>query len=224
MSTCCKAVIFDLDGTLLDTIGDLAESMNYALKSLGFAERELSHHSWAIGNGLRKYAKRCLPQDAVTDTILDEVCAVFSQHYNTHSSIKTVPYDGICQLLEFLNKNNILVNILSNKRDGFVKELTQHYFGNLNFVCVNGELPNVAKKPNPEAALLIAEKCNIAPAGILFIGDSVYDIQTGKNAGMKTIAVTWGYQPEDSLVAEDPDFIAHTPTDIINYITTQLGE
>ncbi len=221
MNTCCKAVIFDLDGTLLDTIGDLAESMNYALKSLGFAECELSHHSWAIGNGLRKYAERCLPQDSVTDAILDEVCAVFSQHYNTHSSIKTVPYDGINRLLEFLNKNNILVNILSNKRDGFVKELTLHYFGNFNFVCVNGELPNVAKKPNPEAALLIAEKCNIAPADILFIGDSVYDIQTGKNAGMKTIAVTWGYQPEDSLVAENPDFIAHSPMDIIDYITTQ---
>lgn len=222
MSTCCKAVIFDLDGTLLDTIGDLAESMNYALKSLGFAERELSHHSWAIGNGLRKYAERCLPQDAVTDAILDEVCAVFSQHYNTHSSIKTLPYDGICQLLEFLNENNILVNILSNKRDGFVKELTQHYFGNFDFVCVNGELPDVAKKPNPEAALLIAKKCSIAPSDILFIGDSVYDIQTGKNAGMKTIAVTWGYQPEDSLVAEKPDFVAHTPTDIIDYITTRI--
>lgn len=223
MNTCCKAVIFDLDGTLLDTIGDLSASMNHTLKVSGFPERVPSHHSWAIGNGLRKYIERCLPQDAVCDELLDKMSVIFSEHYNTHSSVKTVPYDGICELLSFLNKNNIIVNILSNKRDGFVKELALHYFSDYDFVCVNGELPNIARKPDPEAALLIAENCNIDPSNILFIGDSIYDVQTGKNAGMKTLAVTWGYQPEDKLAAEKPDFIAHTPKDIIKYIT-KLGE
>lgn len=223
MNTCCKAVIFDLDGTLLNTIGDLAESMNYALKKSGFCERELNHHSWAIGNGLRKYIERCLPDGAVSDNTLDRISVDFSEHYNSHCCVKTAPYDGIIELLAFLNESNILVNILSNKRDEFVKELALHYFDDYEFVCVNGELPDVAKKPDPEAALLIAKKCNISPRDILFIGDSVYDIQTGKNSGMKTLAVTWGYQPEDKLIAEKPDFLAHTPKDIIKYIK-QLGE
>ena len=218
MNTCCKAVIFDLDGTLLDTIGDLAVSMNFALKTFGFAERELSHHAWAIGNGLRKYIERCLPESAANDTLLDEMSTVFSQHYNTHCSIKTVPYSGICDVIKYLNKNNISVNILSNKRDGFVKELALHYFGEYKLDCVYGELPNVAKKPNPEAALKIADEININPCDILFIGDSIYDIETGKNAGMKTMAVTWGYQPKELLLKNKPDFIAETPEEIIQHI------
>lgn len=220
MNTCCKAVIFDLDGTLLDTIRDLAVSMNFALKASGFAERELSHHAWAIGNGLRKYIERCLPESAVCDSLLDEISSTFSQHYNTHCSVKTVPYDGICDVIEYLNQNNISVNILSNKRDGFVKELALHYFNDYKLDCVYGELPDVAKKPNPEAALIIANERDINPENFIFIGDSIYDIQTGKNAGMKTIAVTWGYQPEENLKSEAPDLIAHKPEDIIEYIKT----
>ncbi len=219
MNTCYKAVIFDLDGTLLDTIGDLAVSMNFTLKKFGYPEREPAHHAWAIGNGLRKYIERCLPENAVCDSLLDEMSLVFSNHYNTHCSIKTVPYDGICEVIDFLNKNNISVNILSNKRDGFVKELALHYFKDYKLDCVYGELPDVAKKPNPEAALKIAKEIDIEPDKILFIGDSIYDIQTGKNAGMKTLAVTWGYQPEKSLSDENPDFLAHTPKDIIEIFT-----
>lgn len=219
MNTCYKAVIFDLDGTLLDTIGDLAVSMNFTLQKFGYPEREPAHHVWAIGNGLRKYLERCLPENVASDSLLDEMSLVFSEHYNTHCSIKTVPYDGICEVLDFLNKNNISVNILSNKRDGFVKELALHYFGDYKLDCVYGELPDVAKKPNPEAALKIAKEININPGEILFIGDSIYDIQTGKNAGMKTLAVTWGYQPEKSLSDENPDFLVSTPKDIIKIFT-----
>ena len=218
MNTCCKAVIFDLDGTLLDTIGDLAVSMNYALKSSGFPERELSHHSWAIGNGLRKYIERCLPEDAISGTLLDEMSDIFSKHYDTHCAVNTVPYEGICNVIEFLNENNISVNILSNKRDGFVKDLALHYFGSYKLDSVYGELPDVAKKPNPEAALKIAQEINIDPCDILFIGDSIYDIVTGKNAGMKTMAVTWGYQPEENLAEKQTDYIVHTPEEIIKYV------
>ncbi len=218
MNTFCKAVIFDLDGTLLDTIGDLAVSMNYALRCSGFPERELSHHSWAVGNGLRKYIERCLPEDAVSDTLLDEMSDIFSKHYDTHCAINTIPYKGICDVINFLNENNISVNILSNKRDGFVKDLALHYFGDYKLDSVYGELPDVAKKPNPEAALKIAQEINIDPCDILFIGDSIYDIETGKNAGMKTMAVTWGYQPEEKLAEKHPDYIVHTPKEIIKYV------
>ncbi len=224
MSTCCKAIIFDLDGTLLNTVGDLTASMNYALSVCGYSEREPAHHAWAIGNGLRKYAERCLPENAVSDEVLDNVCAAFSEHYSKNSAVFTVPYDGILSLLDFCQDKNICINVLSNKMDGFVNELTSHYFGKYSFGCVNGEIKGVARKPHPEAALKIAQKCNIAPDEILFVGDSIYDIQTGRNAGMKTLAVTWGYQPKEMLAAENPDFIADTPQDIIEYIKQQLGE
>ncbi len=213
-----KAVIFDLDGTLLDTISDLAFSMNYALEKYGFPKKELLHHKKAIGNGLRKYAERCLPEEQATQDFLDEFVPIVADHYRKNSTLKTIPFDGIFELLDFLGSNNIIINILSNKRDDFVKELTLHYFGDYSFLCANGELPTVAKKPDPEAALLIAKECNLTPDEILFVGDSTYDIKTGKNASMKTIGVTWGYQPLDLLLSEKPDFVAHKPQDIIEYI------
>ncbi len=218
MNICCKAVIFDLDGTILDTIEDLGDSINYVLNELGYPARATSHHKKSIGNGLRKFAARCLPEDSVTDELLDLILPRLAARYRSNSMVKTVPYEGVIELFDFLTANGIMLNILSNKRDDFVKELTLHYFPDYNFVRADGELPDVPKKPDPTSALKIAEICGVEPSEILFIGDSVYDIQTGKNAGMRTVAVTWGYQPKDALLAENPDFIADTPAEIIQYI------
>ena len=188
MNTCCKAVIFDLDGTILDTLHDLADAMNITLEKFGFPKRELSHHRKAIGNGLRLYAKRCIPEDKVSDELLDEFVPVAAEDYN--------------------------------KRNEFVNTLAAHYFPDYSFDCVYGELPGIAKKPDPAAALKIATDCNIAPEDIVFIGDSIYDVIAGKNAGMKTIAVTWGNQDRVILESENPDFIADTAEEIIEYIKT----
>ena len=218
MNTCCKAVIFDLDGTLLDTIADLADSMNYTLEQFNMPTHELPHHIKSIGNGLKKYAERSVTKENNNDEFLDKFVSMLARRYRENSMVKTVPFDGIFELLKFLEDENIIINILSNKRDEFVKELVAHYFPDLKFKCANGELPKVPRKPDPSAALNIAKECNIAPEEILFIGDSIYDIQTGKNAKMKTIAVTWGYQPQDMLLKENPDFLANKPEDIVNYI------
>jgi len=218
MSTFCKAVIFDLDGTLLDSIRDLADSMNYTLNQFGMPTHEFSHHIKSIGNGLKKYAERSVTEENKNDEFLDKFVSILAKRYQKNSMVKTVPFDGIFELLKFLEDENIIINILSNKRDEFVQELVVHYFPDFKFRCTNGELPDVPRKPDPEAALKIAKECNIAPDKILFIGDSIYDIKTGKNAGMKTIAVTWGYQPQDMLLKENPDFLANKPDDIISYI------
>jgi len=218
MSTCCKAVIFDLDGTLLDTIKDLSVSMNYTLEKFGFPSLEISHHERAIGNGLKKYAKRCIPKEYVTEEFLNQFLQELAPYYRNHSTVKTVPYKDIPTLLDFLQENNILINVLSNKRDDFVKELVNFYFPDYKFICANGETPGIANKPDPEAALKIAEICNLKPSDFIFIGDSTFDVLTGKNAGMKTIGVTWGYQTEEMLKEEKPDFIAHNPLEIIEYI------
>ena len=218
MNTCCKAVIFDLDGTLLDTIKDLGSSMNYILKKYGFPTHKEEHYVRAIGNGLRNLAKRSLPKNVATDDFLDSVVAEFIGHYTEHCIEKTVVYDGINELLEFCAKNNILLNILSNKRDDLVKELIPYYFPEYEFSYSLGESNEFPRKPDPTSALYLSELLKVAPADILFVGDSIYDIRTGKNAGMKTLAVTWGYQPKEQLIAENPDFIVDSPAEIVECI------
>lgn len=220
MNTCCKAVIFDLDGTILDTLHDLADAMNITLEKFGFPKRELSHHRKAIGNGLRLYAKRCIPEDKVSDALLDEFVPVAAKDYKNNCMVKTAPFEGVCELMDFLTECGISMNVLSNKRNEFVNTLTAHYFPDYSFDCVYGELPGIAKKPDPAAALKIAADCNIAPEDIVFIGDSIYDVIAGKDAGMKTIAVTWGNQDREILESENPDFIADTAEEIIEYIKT----
>lgn len=218
MSICCKAVIFDLDGTILDTLEDLADSMNLTLTKFGFPEKELAHHRKAIGNGLRKYAERCIPENSLSEELLDEFIKVAANDYKNNCTKKTKPFDGIFELLDFLVKNSISINVLSNKRNEFVKKLTAHYFPDFEFECVYGELPGIPKKPNPAAALKIAQDINIPPENILIIGDSTFDIITGKNAKMQTLAVTWGNQDKDLLNTENPDCIAECVHEIKNYI------
>ena len=218
MNTCCKAVIFDLDGTLLDTIKDIGSSMNYILKKHGFPIKGDEHYVRAIGNGLKNLAKVSFPEDIVTDELLDKIVPEFIKYYGNHSMERTSIYEGINELLEFCNKNGIIISILSNKRDGLVKELIPHYFPGYEFACALGESSEFPRKPDPASALYLSEKLGVLPADILFIGDSIYDIRTGKNAGMKTVAVTWGYQPKEQLIAENPDFIADSPAEIIEYI------
>ena len=220
MNTCFKAVIFDLDGTILDTLSDLADAMNITLEKFGFPKRELSHHRKAIGNGIRKYAERCIPEEALSDALLDEFVAVAAQDYKNNSTVKTTPFPGIKDLMDFLSENGISISILSNKRNEIVTALSEHYFSEYSFDCVYGELPGIPKKPDPAAALKIAADCGFDPHEVLFIGDSIYDVITGKNAGMKTLAVTWGNQDRETLESENPDFIADTAEEIINYIKT----
>ena len=220
MNTCCKAVIFDLDGTVLDTLQDLSNAMNHTLASFGFPQKEVSHHRSAIGNGIRKYAQRCIPKNLATEELLDEFVPVAAEDYKNNCMVKTAPFEGVCELLDFLQEMGISINILSNKRNDFVNKLTNHYFPKYRFDCVYGELPGIAKKPDPAAALKIAADCGIDPSNVIIIGDSVYDILAGKNAGMKTIAVTWGYQDRDLLAEHNPDLIADTTEEIIDYLKT----
>lgn len=222
MSTCCKAVIFDLDGTILDTLEDLADAMNLTLSKFGFPERELEHHRRAIGNGLRKYAERCIPEEFLTDALLDNFVKINAEDYENNSTVKTKPFDGIYKLLDFLESSSLSTNVLSNKRNDFVNTLVNHYFPSYKFDCVYGELAGIPKKPDPSSALKISDDIGIIPDNIVFIGDSIYDIIAGKNAGMKTIAVTWGNQDRDLLESENPDFIADTADEIIEYIKTLI--
>jgi len=213
-----KAAIFDLDGTLLDSIGDLAQSMNDTLAFYGFPTFPLPYHKAAVGNGLRAYAEKCIPEEKNTPEFLDEFVKAVGTRYDKSCTVTTKPFDGILALLDCMKEKNISLNVLSNKLDGFAKEMIAHYFDDYGFSCVYGERPNVPKKPAPDAALAIAKEQNVLPEEVIFIGDSIYDVMTGNNAGMFSVGAAWGYQSEDMLKEKNPDFLAHTPQDIISLL------
>ena len=218
MKTIFKAAIFDLDGTLLDSIGDLSLSMNETLASYGLPTFPLPFHKSAVGNGVRAYAEKCIPAEKNTPEFLNEFVAQMGARYDKNCTAHTAPFDGILPLLNFMREQNIALNVLSNKVDSFAKTMTHHFFKEYGFQNVYGERPGVPKKPAPDAALVIAESCGAAPSEVLFIGDSIYDVMTGKNAGMVSLAAAWGYQSEEMLIEKEPDFVAHTPLDIIDYL------
>lgn len=213
-----KAAIFDLDGTLLDSIHDLSYAMNETLSSYGFPTFPLAHHKNSVGNGIRPYAEKCIPPEKNTPEFLDEFITNMGSRYDNACTNLTVPFDGILSLLDYLKENDIFINVLSNKVDSFAKKMINHFFCDYGFHSVYGERISIPKKPAPDAAFIIANECGVMPSETIFIGDSIYDIQTGKNAGMFSVAACWGYQSKKMLLEEKPDFMADSPIEIIEFL------
>ncbi len=210
------AAIFDLDGTLLDTIEDLGAAMNRTLLHYGFPALPLEHHKRSIGNGVRKYAERSIPEKSLSDALLDEFTARMKKDYRENSMVLTKPFDGILPLLDKMQEKGILISVLTNKVDAFAKEMVAHYFKGYDFKLVVGEREGIPKKPNPRMANFILGNLGVTPCKAVFIGDSIYDIQTGRNAGMFTIGAAWGYQPKELLLKENPTYLLDTPFDLLN--------
>ncbi len=215
-----KAVIFDLDGTILYTLIDLANAMNAMLREYGYPEQhDLDCHRMAIGTGARNYVKGCLPQAVQSnDEQVDRCLATYRRLYNENTSVETKPYDGISDVLAFLTEQNISINVLSNKPDEPTKALVDLWFSDYGVDYAFGERVGVPRKPDPFAPLEIAEKLGLSPSEMAFIGDSDVDITTGKNAGMVSIGVLWGYRSQDVLEAAGAAHLAKTPQDLINII------
>ena len=215
-----KAVIFDLDGTLLDTLFDLKNAVNYTLSAHGYKERTLEEIKNAIGNGIRNLVKKSLPFDVQdNDPLVDECTLEMKNYYFDNCTNDTCIYDGISDVLTFLNENNILASVLSNKADFLTKKIILHYFDDY-FKFVYGERDGLPRKPDPTSVLLLAEEMGVMPPEILFVGDSASDILVAKNAGMVSLGVSWGYRDKKELIAAGADFVADAPDDIINFIST----
>ncbi len=194
-----RAVIFDLDGTLLNTLDDLAASTNAALRQFGYPERTVEEVRRFVGNGVRLLMVRALPQGEETPRF-EEILAYFRQHYAAHCREATAPYPGIPALLARLRERGVRVAVVSNKFDAAVKDLCHAYFGGEVEVAV-GESPAVAKKPAPDAVLAAMRELGVSPADAVYVGDSEVDVETARRAGLPCISVLWGFRDRAELVA-----------------------
>ncbi len=194
-----RAVIFDLDGTLLNTLDDLAASTNAALRQFGYPERTVEEVRRFVGNGVRLLMVRALPQGEETPRF-EEILAYFRQHYAAHCREATAPYPGIPALLARLRERGVRVAVVSNKFDAAVKDLCHAYFGGEVEVAV-GESPAVAKKPAPDAVLAAMRELGVSPADTVYVGDSEVDVETARRSGLPCISVLWGFRDRAELVA-----------------------
>ena len=209
-----KAVIFDLDGTLLNTLDDLYTSVNYALQHYNFPLRTKEEVKNFIGNGIKDLMTRACPANIEN---FDEVLAFFKAHYSVHSQDNTRPYDDIMELLTTLNKKGIKCAIVSNKFDGAVQELKDKYFSGLIEIAV-GESPDVRKKPAPDSVLKVMEILNVNNDEVVFVGDADTDIETSKNASIKCVSVLWGFRSKEFLLDKGGSIFVNKPLEILQYI------
>lgn len=204
-----RAVIWDLDGTLLDTLADLAASVNAALTKNGLPERTQDEVRRFVGNGVKKLVERAVPkgtQEAKAAQVYDD----FVAHYAGHSRDSTKPYDGIIDMLDALAARGVKLGIVSNKIDFAVKELSREYFGSRMQVAV-GDDPSRARKPAPDSVLEAMRIMGVTAQETVYVGDSDVDVLTARNAGTLLCAVSWGFRDEDCLRAAGAERIAHTP-------------
>ena len=214
-----KAAIFDLDGTILNTISDLAAAMNKMLREQGLPETSLEHNINSVGSGIKNYVQNCMPQDKREDAELVKKCeAAMRKNYTEAWNVHTKPYDGIIPLMEYLTEQGIILNVLSNKVDEATKTMVRYWFGGFKFSCVYGERDGKPRKPDPTVALEIAGEIGVSPSEILFIGDSRFDMLTATAAGMYPMAALWGYQSEETLKQHGAAHLAADPYEIIDFI------
>ncbi|HHW00164.1 MAG TPA: HAD family hydrolase [Clostridiaceae bacterium] len=210
-----KAVIFDLDGTLLNTIDDIANSVNSVLEKSGFPVHSTEEIKLFIGTGFYNLIRLALPEENRDDSTIKKLVEMLREEYNTRWNQYTRPYEGIPELLDELTKRNIKKAVLSNKADNFTKIIIAQLLPKWQFEVVWGERPDVPKKPDPTAALEIADMLNISPDEIILLGDSSYDIQTAVSAGMFAAGALWGFRSADELKSAGADILIEKPLDLL---------
>lgn len=213
-----KAIIFDLDGTLLDTLQDIADSVNEALKRLRFPEHGLEAIKNFIGEGRDVLAARALPNDNRDTAAVTRLIELMNIEYSERWANKTVPYNGITNLLDELTVRNIKMAVLSNKAHDSTELMVSKMLSQWHFEAVVGASPSVAKKPDPTAALQIAQQLGIQPTEFLYLGDSDIDMRTAIGAGMYPVGALWGFRSAEELLSSGAKALIEHPNDLLAFI------
>ncbi len=211
-------IIFDLDGTLLNTLDDLTDSTNYALEIFGYPKHKLEDIRGFVGNGVEKLIQRALP-DGINNADYKNILETFKQHYSKNMYTKTAPYPQIIEMLKSLKNDNCKIGVVSNKFDQAVKNLCKTYFDNLIDIAVGeNEALGIKKKPTPDTVLSIMEQFLADNSNTIYVGDSEVDILTAKNANIPCISVSWGFKTREFLIEHHAKIIIDNPCEITKYL------
>lgn len=213
-----KLVIFDLDGTLLDTIADLGEATNHALKQLGYPTHPTDTIRTFVGNGINKLLERALPEHERTEENVLRMRTHFVPFYDEHNADLSRPYPGIVALLEELQRRGIMIAVASNKYQAATEKLVAQYFPTINFVEVLGQREGIAVKPDPTIVFDILKKADVSPEDVLYVGDSGVDMQTAIHAGVDAVGVAWGFRPRTELEGFSPKGIVEKAEELLEYL------
>lgn len=216
-----KLLIFDLDGTLLNTLNDLTDSTNYALGVFNYPTRTIEEVRNFVGNGVAKLIERAIPEGKNNQNF-EKCLEIFKENYAQNMNNKTTPYSGIIELLQTLKSKNYKIAVVSNKFDLAVKSLCQKYFPNLIDIAIGeNEKEGIKKKPAPDTVNQVLEIFKMSNTQAIYIGDSEVDIMTAQNAQMLCISVTWGFKDKDFLLKNNAKIIINSPDEIISLLENQ---
>lgn len=216
-----KLVIFDLDGTLLNTIEDLGTATNVALKKCGFSTHPLEAYPYFVGNGIRRLVERALPDGEKSEQNITTVLAEFKEYYNAHSSDLTKPYTGIPELLRRLTECGVKVAVASNKYHQATVNLINTYFPEIDWADIEGQKPDVPLKPDPSVVFEILAKVPTRKADVLYVGDSGVDMETARRACVDSCGVTWGFRPAEELQRNYAGHIVSDPAEIYTLVVSE---
>ncbi len=214
-----KLCIFDLDGTLLDTLGTISYYGNEALKKCGIEPILKEDYKYHVGQGIYNLIKNMLnAKNCCTEENFNKVFKIYDDAYNSNTTYKTEVYDGIKELLDNLKRDGIKIAVMSNKPDFATKSVAYDFFGRGYFDIVLGQRENIAIKPDPYSVIEIINKLDVSKEEVIYIGDTSVDMKTGKNAGLNTVGVLWGFRDEKELTESGADLIISNPNELYEYI------
>lgn len=217
-----KAVVFDLDGTLLDTIPDIAAALNCALERCGLPTHPVRACEQFVGSGIREAVSRALPQDC-PEEVRERVLAAYLERYPGHCMEQTAPYPGVRELLDGLVRRGLALGVLSNKTQAPAQRIVRHYFPDIPFRCVLGRVDSRPLKPDPAAAAPVLEALALPPAEIAYVGDSGTDMAFALAAGMLPAAAPWGYRSMAELLEEGAALVPETPEGLLELLLAAAG-
>lgn len=207
-----NVAVFDLDGTLTDTLADLKNSVNYALSKLGLPERSAEEVRSFVGNGIGRLIYLSVPENTPAETA-EKCLGIFKEYYKTHSCIETKPYDGIIEMLEKLKERNVKIAVVTNKIHGSAVDITNKFFGDLVDITV-GQSEDLERKPAPDGVFYALEKLGVSKENAVYIGDSEVDCETAKNAEIPCIGVSWGFRGREVLENNGAFYVADSTEEI----------
>ncbi len=210
-----EAILWDLDGTLLDSLEDLADAANSVLTAYGCPTHPVDHYRYFVGDGVQELMRRILPESERNDARVEEAVALMKQIYAKNWQVKTRPYEGMIKVLREIGERNIPMAVFSNKPDAFTCLCVEHYFQAGTFAEVRGQGPETPLKPAPDGALAICRNLEVEPADCLYIGDTATDMKTAVAAGMRPVGALWGFRGREELIEAGAAKLLEKPADLL---------